>query len=70
MDDQTMAMRSQALETARDFVAPILESCPPEEYESVNSTGLMLVAANRTTMTKADQVIGHILEVANWLLNE
>lgn len=68
--ERMMVHRLSALEKAREFVAPIFEANPAEKYTLVSGSAGPFAVAPNTTVTPAEQVIGQMILVADWLLND
>jgi len=56
--------RAEALELAESFVNKVIQECGLESYRSGNPFG------TGYTVTKAEQKVRLILEVADWLLGK
>lgn len=60
-----MEERLEAWKAAEELVAPIIEKHTLEPHK-----GSAMAFNIPPTFTKVDQHIGHIMDVANWLLKE
>ncbi len=69
IDQETLAIRQEALTTAHKFVQPICEAYPPEAYRITTGPTPPFSAPSGTTMTSAEQVINITLSIADWLLD-
>lgn len=67
VDPEEVAARQTAWGVAADLVAPIVEQHGLEEYAV--RTGQPF-ATPTSTMTKADQHLAHVRDLADWLLGK
>lgn len=70
IDDERISARAAVWNMAKEMVDPIIEADGVEEYRMSTNPSASIFHANNTTMTKVDQHLGHIEQVANWLLEE
>lgn len=62
--------RLRALNTARDFLDPIIKSYPPQDYKDVTGPTMPFTNPPAYTTTAVEQVINQIITVADWLLDQ
>lgn len=70
IDNQDIPVRLTVLQTAKEFVEPILEKYPLEEVINRPNNAPMFTAGAAFTETTAAQAIDHMLHVADWILKE
>ena len=69
ISNEDLATRCTALSVAKDFVAPIAELYPPEAYKIVSQSAGPFTTSPNTTMTPAEQVVGMMINIADWILD-